>query len=369
MGRQAQGGWYDQDLVNREFMRHEEDMCQSKTFKAGIDFLHRNHGQDNWFLQIETFDPHEPFFANRKYQDHFAEHYAKWRKQGGPLCDWPPYTKVTESDEIVEHMRYEYASLLAMCDAKLGDVLDTMDRYAMWDDTMLIVWTDHGFLLGEHECWAKCWMPFYEEVAHTPFFVWDPRVGKAGERRSALVQPSIDLPVYLLEAFGQQPTEHMTGKSLLPVLRDDTPVRDAAMFGMFGAQLNVTDGRYVYYRNPVGPSNGPLHEHTLMPTHMRHTFAPKEFEKVELVEPFNFTKNCKMMRMPTGGGMPGGEDFGDMFTTALYDVQADPQQTAPITDPLVEERMVQHAVRLMREVDAPPQQYERLGLTQAMSAV
>ena len=83
------------------------------------------------------------------------------------------------------------ASLVSMCDSKLGEVLDRMDEYEMWDDTLLIVWTDHGFLLGEHDCWAKMWMPFYEEVAHTPFFVWDPRSEVKGERRQALVQPAI----------------------------------------------------------------------------------------------------------------------------------------------------------------------------------
>ena len=41
-----------------------------------------------------------------------------------------------------------------MCDARLGDVLDEMDRLGMWEDTMLIVWTDHGFLLGERDLWA-----------------------------------------------------------------------------------------------------------------------------------------------------------------------------------------------------------------------
>ena len=58
----------------------------------------------------------------------------------------------------------------------------------MWDDTLLIVNTDHGFLLlSEHEWWAQDRdPPFYEEVAHTPLFVWDPRSrvpGRAAMRR------------------------------------------------------------------------------------------------------------------------------------------------------------------------------------------
>ncbi len=63
-----------------------------------------------------------------------------------------------------------------------------MDEYEMWDDTMLIVNTDHGFMLGEHLWWAKGVMPLYNEMARTPLFIWDPRSGVKGERRQSLVQ-------------------------------------------------------------------------------------------------------------------------------------------------------------------------------------
>jgi arylsulfatase A-like enzyme len=92
-------------------------------------------------------------------------------------------------------------SLVSMCDAHLGKVLDLMDELDLWKDTLLIVHTDHGFLLGEHGWWAKIVQPFYNEVAHTPLFIWDPRCCLKGERRSALVQ-TIDLPATLLEFFG-----------------------------------------------------------------------------------------------------------------------------------------------------------------------
>ncbi len=185
--------------VNRQFMEREEEQPQARTFEAGLDFIKRNHDQDRWFLHMETFDPHEPFFSHRKYKDIYAEHYEKYR---GRHFDWPNYGPVTETPEEIEHARHEYAALMSMCDAKLGDLLDAMDKFDMWKDTMLIVWTDHGYLLSEHDCWAKCWMPFYEEVAHTPFFVWDPRSGKQGERRNALVQPSIDLGPTVVDVFG-----------------------------------------------------------------------------------------------------------------------------------------------------------------------
>ncbi len=360
-GRNAGAGdWHRQDRVNRLFMRREQDQPQSKTFNAGLDFIHRNHDQDNWFLQIETFDPHEPFFTQRKYKDLYAEHYDKWRRERGPLWDWPAYKPVDEPAELVEHMRYEYAALVSMCDAKLGDVLDAFDAHGLWDDTMLIVWTDHGFMLGEHDAWAKMWMGFYEETAHTPFWVWDPRSRQAGVTREALIQPSIDLGPTLLEFFGQKPTEPMTGKALSQAIADDTPVRDAAIYGQHGMHVNVTDGRYVYWRGIPGEQNTPLFDYTLMPTHMRTRFSPDELQpdRVELAEPFDFTKGCRPLKIQSGGMAK----WDSVQQTRLYDLRQDPQQTQPIEDARIEQRMIDHMTRLMAECEAPPEQYERLGL-------
>ena len=116
-----------------------------------------------------------------------------------PISDWPGYWPVPEDKkELSEHYRYVNAALMSMCDNYLGKILDAMDEYGLWDDTMLIVNTDHGFLLGEHDWWGKCRMPFYNEVAQTPLFIWDPRSGKQHERRQSLVQ-TIDLPATLLD--------------------------------------------------------------------------------------------------------------------------------------------------------------------------
>ena len=93
---------------------------------------------------------------------------------------------------------------------------------------MLVVCTDHGFLLGEHDWWAKMAMPWYDELAHTPFFVWDPRCGARDERRGSLVQPAIDLGPTLLEFFGVERTPDMLGRALGNAVAADAPVRQAA---------------------------------------------------------------------------------------------------------------------------------------------
>jgi len=346
--------WHRQDRINRQHMQSEGDQPQAKTFKAGLDFIRRNQAEDNWFLQLETFDPHEPFFTQRAYQDLYPELI---KDRSAPLLDWPQYGAVSEERELVEQCRGHYASLLSMCDARLGDILDEMDRHNMWDDTMLIVWTDHGFLLGEHDLWAKIQMPWYRELSNTPFFVWDPRCGKAGERRESLVQPSIDLGPTMLDFFGMEPTADMLGKSLGGVCANDEPVRTAAIFGNHGGQVNVTDGRHVYMRAPVTPDNQPLCDYTLMPTHMRDLYSVEEFADMELAEPFGFSKGCRLMKTK-GRAWSKQHEYGNL----LFDLQADPWQAAALDDVALEGRMQGLLRGLMQECEAPQEQYERLGL-------
>ena len=353
-----------QDWKNRADMPFESEHPQSQVFKAGIDFIERNRKDGNWWLQIETFDPHEPYFSARQYKDHYPAHYDSY---DGPHFDWPKYQTVEETPEQIEHLRHENASLISMCDSKLGDVLDTMDRLDLWEETMLIVWTDHGFLLGEHDGTGKCRGPFYEEIAHTPFFVWDPRAGEKGERRQALVQPSIDLGPTLLDLFGVEPTSDMLGQSLSRTIEDDTPVREAAIFGMHGHQVNVTDGRYVYMRGPSEEteSNGPLFDYTLMPSHMRKAFSVEELsENVALQKPFGFTKGCATMKIERLPGTRGGFKPQSSLHTRLYDLSADPAEERPLEDDAVEAKMRKHLVDLMTACDAPAEQYTRLGLEQ-----
>ena len=222
---------------------------------------------------------------------------------------------------------------------------------------MLIVWTDHGFLLGEHDLWAKGQMPWYRELSNTPFFVWDPRCGKAGERRQSLVQPSIDLGPTLLDFFGLEPTADMLGKSLGGVCAEDSSVREAAIFGSHGGQLNVTDWRYVYMRGSARSDNQPLYDYTLMPTRMRDMFTVEEFADLELVEPFGFTKECKLMRT-VGRTSSLQHEYGNL----LFDLAVDPWQASVSDDVDQEERMRSFLCHLMQECEAPDEQYERLGL-------
>lgn len=342
------------DTINRMYFRSEADQPLAQVFENAYAFLEENHAADNWLLQIEPFDPHEPFFTQPEYQVLYEDGYD------GPTFDWPPYDHVSEPLGAAEHCKKLYGALLSQCDHYLGKLLDFMDQHGLWDDTMLIVTTDHGFLLGEHGWWAKNRPPFYEELSHIPLFIWDPRCGQAGVHRQALVQ-IIDLAPTLLRFFGIAPPCDMQGHDLYDVLTQDCPVRRAALFGMFGAHVCVTDGRYVYMR--ADRPGTALFDYTLLPLHQRAMYAPDELQDLQLVEPFSFTKGCRVLKI----AMP--KDFYPCMSVAaeenhdlLFDLMQDPEQNTPMQDAAIALRMIQEMLTLMRQNDAPDEQYVRLGM-------
>jgi arylsulfatase A-like enzyme len=343
---------YRQDVINRQYFDTEDKMPQAVTFAKGLEFIEKNHEQDNWFLHIETFDPHEPFFASARFKELYPDPDYTDKD-----FDWPSYTPVNESAEVVEHGKKQYASLLSMCDYYLGTVLDMFDKYDMWKDTLLIVNTDHGFLIGEHDWWGKSSaMPAYDEMVHTPLFIWNPKLGVKGERRDALVQ-TIDLAPTILEYFGVAIPKDMQGKPLSGVIESNAPVREYALFGYYGAHINITDGHYVYMRGYT--SLGNLYEYTLMPMHMKNLFDPAELSDIQLVEPFSFTKGCRVMKVKAAPFWINAPKFDSM----LWSVNAITGEMREVDDPAVEVCFANAMARLMRENDAPAEQFARVGLT------
>lgn len=343
-----------QDWVNRGFLKEERDFSQVQTFDAGIDFIERNRGEDNWFLQVEAFDPHEPFTTPHRFQ-------AMHPKAGEtPVYDWPTYDKVSHHGPEMDRLRDNYSALVSLCDEQLGRVLDTMDRNEMWDDTLLVVWTDHGFLLGEHQRTGKNFEIIWDEIGHTPFFVWDPRHPEcAGTRRNALVQPAIDLGPTLLRFFGREPTVHMTGKDLAPVMAGDEAVRRAAIYGYFNRPLHITDGkngmiRYVQHPEVV------RHEYTMMPTRMRGFWNPDSMAGGELMDSLPFSNGRPVLRFPLQ--VPTDGDAGP---TLLIGVEPEPRLADSNTDAVLEKRLLRLAAELCQESHAPDAVMRGFGLSAA----
>ena len=342
------GGW--QNMHNRERLHSEDDFPMSKTFEDGIDFLNRNGRYDNWFLQIETFDPHEPFTSPISHFD--------------PDCatqpDWPPYADVTEGPEEIEAIRTKYEASVRFCDRQLGRVLDLMDELDLWKDTMLIVNTDHGFFLSEHGYWGKGGSPNYEELVHTPLFIWDPRSGRKGVHSPALVQ-TIDLAPTVLDYFGIEIPADMLGRPLTQTLADDTPVREYALFGYHSMPVGITDGRYTLLRD-VKDFDEKTYEYTQMPTHMRAMFSVEEMRTATMVPGFSYTKGTPVMKIEARPNPRFLHTLkgGDM----LFDLQNDPHQEHVLEDAEQSDRLLTAMTAAFEENDAPEEMYSRYGLKQ-----
>jgi arylsulfatase A-like enzyme len=351
---------FRRNIVNREFIKKESDFPSVQCFAAGFEFLERNRSADNWLLQIETFDPHEPFTAPDRFREKFR---TGWN---GPIRDWPRYGRVDELPEECDELRSNYYAVVALCDFLIGQLLDYFDEHDLWGDAALIVTTDHGFLLGEHDFWAKNRMNMYEEIVHIPLFVHDPRQpASAGVRCSALTQ-TIDLAPTFLDLFDAPTVAEMQGHSLLPLREADRSLRRGALFGYFGGAINVTDGRYTYHRFPPDPRSQELYQYTLMPTHIWEPFTPEELAGASLVQPMPFTKGAPVLKIPVIERSPIFYNYGPgallESETRLYDLAVDPGQNTPLSSPEIERAMTLVMRDLMRANDAPPEAYARIAI-------
>jgi hypothetical protein len=345
--------------ANRQFLHNQNAMCDengtttTRTMANGLQFLHRNHDCDKWFLQIECFDPHEPFCA--------PERFRKLYGLDDTYFEWPEYG-LHESwrNENRDRFRRHYAATISFVDYQVGLLIDTMDRHNLWKDTMVIMMADHGFLLGEDDWYGKlqmCWRP---ELASTPCIVWDPRCGISGERRDALIQPTVDLAPTLLRAFGLEPTNDMRGRDLAPTINFNQSVRNYALFGHHGHMVNCTDGNIVLMHAPVSRENTPLFEYTLMPTHIDRFFSPNELAQSKLHPGFTFTKGCPVLRVPSQGY------FVQKYVDEVWDscrIDIESETRSSLVGDKKEDVLYRAMVQIMPDQEAPDEQYIRLGLT------
>ena len=108
---------------------------------------------------------------------------------------------------------------------------------------------------------------------------------------------------------------------------------------------------------PASEENTPLYEYTDMPCHMRDPFSVQELSQAELIDGFPHMNGAKVMKIPTRTYFSAYK-----YGTRLYDLQQDPQETHPIEDAAVVRRLEDAMVRMMKENEAPEEQYERIGL-------
>ncbi|MFK4567802.1 sulfatase [Enterococcus sp. UD-01] len=344
-----------QHFANRTQINEEADMSSVQVIDRGLDFLEKNHEKDNWFLQLECFDPHEPFFVPEKYRELYKLTETK------DIPYWPVYQHLSEEEKAhyegdIDELQKEYAALISMCDYHLGRVLDFMDEQNLWDDTLLIVNTDHGFLLGEHNWLGKNVAPMYEEIVHIPFFMHVPQHKLNGQRIDGLAQ-TIDLPPTLAEYFAIEPFENMDGRSLFHLIDQQQVNHESILFGTNGGHVNLFDGRYTYMKAAATKENTPLVNYTLMPTMIRGFYPKESLAQMSLSEGDRFTNGVPCLKVPLLFSFANSYEIG----TLLFDLKTDPEQNSPIEDSELHKQLDQKLFKKMQEVGAPAEEFIRLG--------
>ncbi|HLI65302.1 MAG TPA: sulfatase, partial [Caulobacteraceae bacterium] len=351
---------------SRGWFRSEADFPGPKTMAAATRWIEENAGHhERFFLFVDEFDPHEPFDTPEPYARMYD---PDW--EGAHLI-WPPYVdggvaRGVMTERQARQVRALYGGKLTMIDRWLGRVLDSLERNGLWDDTLVILCTDHGHYLGEKDIWGKPAVPIYEPLGHIPLLVAAP--GVAPGTREALTT-SVDIFATLTDLFGvgREVRQRTHGVSLLPLLTGDaTRVRDWLLTGVWGREVHLIDERRKYARAPAGP-NAPLDMYSnrwsTMPTHVmaREQAMPLPDQRAVLGHMPGSGVPVIHQRWDESDPLPfwAGRRFsGDH----LYDLADDPAEDRNLAaGPLAAEYRDKLRAAL-ESLDAPPGQFERLGL-------
>lgn len=354
---------------NRTRFISEQEYPTPLTLKSAADWLEDNRDADDYMLWVEAFDPHEPFDVPEEYLKLYNDEYT------GPQYEWPHYQPVDVPEDALEHIKKRYAALLTMTDKWLGKLLDKMDQYNLWEDTMVIFTSDHGFMLGEHGFMAKNYMPAYNEVFHIPLMVHLPGGEYAGNRLKALTQ-NIDIFPTLLEYYGIEKSickNPIHGKSLLPLIRGEREkIRNYAIYGYFAKNVNITDGKYTYFRTASNSDNTPIYVYGAMPTTIGQYYGPDSLKDLSRIEMGRYLKWTDYPLYKIPGDIINQKDKSQAFdinsplisSNHLFDIERDYLQQEEIKDEKLEKKYIKALVQTMKEHDSPDEQFERLGLLQ-----
>ena len=361
--------------TTRTWFRDETDYPGPRTMSAAAEWLDlaahpAQRGSGRWMLFIDEFDPHEPFDTPEPWRGRYED--EPW---DADQLIWPPYVVGGVSSGLLDerearHVRANYGSKLSMIDHWFGKVLDAFDRHGLWDDTALVVCTDHGHYLGDErdgvDIWGKPMVPQFEPLGHVPLLVHLP--GVAGGGVCDALTTSVDIHATIADQFGVSPAHRTHGRSLLPLLRGaTTSIRDWAIGGVFGNWVQITDGEWKYARAPEG-DNFPLsmwsNRWSTMPVHvagLRELPPPDGRAWLDRMP----GSSVPVIRQPfqPGDALPmwvnGGAAVGRHH---LYDLGTDPDEGRNLVGDARERRMQDLLRSALADLEAPSEQWERLGL-------
>ena len=249
-------------LARREFWRGDEDSFIACVMKSAMGYLDRVDPYYPSLLWIDSFDPHEPWDSSCVWKNEPCMYDPDYK---GKNMFLPPMGLVegVYTEEQLHHIRMLYAEKVTMVDKWVGKLLDHIRAKGMWDDTMIILTSDHGQPMGNgehgHGIMRKCRPWPYEELAHIPLIVRVPGEGN-GRRVSGFVQ-TVDFVPTILEYMGTGSDRILYGEmdmhapdgseiqglSLMPMIRGETDkVRDFAIAGYYGFSWSIVTEDYSY---------------------------------------------------------------------------------------------------------------------------
>jgi arylsulfatase A-like enzyme len=206
-----------QYLANTRDRSGEEDYFAPRVFTMATEFLKKADRGQPFFLVVDCFDPHEPWDPPDQYVNLDSETY------NGPEPIVPEYDDAGWIDEReLERMRALYAGEVTMTDRWLGDFLETLDRSDFANETALVVLSDHGVALGEHNATGKPFWALYPELTDIPFFVRHPEGDGAGET-SDFFASTHDVAPTILGLLGLEPEQPMDGQDLSVIFDGGQP--------------------------------------------------------------------------------------------------------------------------------------------------
>jgi len=332
----------------------EQDYFPAKVFGGAARWLSKHAAHTPFFLQVESFDVHEPFDVPEPYASMY-----------GPGADrdrfniWPPYQDTDQladfmaqtSAEELAFIRSQYAGKLTMVDRWFGTLVATLDELGLWDDTVVIVTTDHGHDLGERGTFGKQY-PHYDSHANIPLLIWHPAHPGNGRSIDALTS-TVDLFATVLELAGAAAPERTNSQSGLPLLRGDSSrSREALAYGTFGQGVCCTDGEWTLIKSPA--RDAPLYYYSAMIYRSLtvDSIAPP-------AQAGQFIPGVELMqwRIPVRVAPLSREDY-------LFDRRNDPAQSHNQWHDraAVRRRMLETLRELLTHEGAPQEQFARLGL-------
>jgi arylsulfatase A-like enzyme len=222
--------------------------------------------EEPFFIATGIFRPHMPFFAPQEWYDAYSMKDLEMPVHNpSDLEDVPeearqmlhPPTRSFMSTfnaekardpEIFEKAVRGYQAAASFADYNVGRLIDALDASGKADNTIIVLWSDHGFHVGEKEHWEK--FVLYEKATHIPYIVVAPgfKKGQVSYRPVTL----IDLYPTLTELCGLPVPDHLEGKSLVPLLKNPKAKKDPAVITYGHNNHAVRTDRYRYIRYAGG---------------------------------------------------------------------------------------------------------------------